>query len=58
MGMVMSMMPNTTMHRMGMTPANTIAAWVSMVKAMTIAPNTTKGDRSSSRRVRFTPFWT
>ena len=26
--------------------------------AMIMAPNTTKGDRSSSRRVKLTPFWT
>ena len=29
-----------------------------MVNAMTMAPNTTNGERSSSRSARFTPFCT
>lgn len=41
-----------------MITTKTSAAFVSMVKAMIMAPKTTKGLRSSSRRVRLTPFCT
>ena len=58
LGMVISIMPNTITQSTGITPTNTSAAWASMVKAMIMAPNTTKGDRSSRRRHRFTPLCT
>ena len=54
--MVISMMPKTIRHSTGMTSTKTRAARKSMVKAINVAPNTTKGDRSSRRRVRFTPL--
>ena len=57
-GMVHSIIPNTTAASSGITAANTSAAFQSTVKAITMAPNTTKGDRSSRRSVRFTPFCT
>ena len=49
------MMPNTTMDSSGIVTTNTSAALTSMVNAITIAPNTTKGERSSSRSARFRP---
>ena len=57
-GMVHSITPNTTTASRGMATTNTSAAGTSMVKAITMAPNTTKGERSSSRRARFRPFCT
>ena len=57
-GMVHSITPKTTAASRGMATTNTNAAFQSMVKAMTMAPNTTKGERSSSRRARFMPFCT
>ena len=42
----------------GIPTTNTSAAFTSMVNAMTMAPITTNGERSSKRRVRFTPFCT
>ena len=39
------------------TAAKISATRVSMVKAMTIAPNTTKGERSISLSAMFTPVW-
>ena len=38
-----------------MTMANIRAMRASMVKAITMAPNTTKGERSTSRSTMFTP---
>ena len=57
-GMLMSMMPNTTTDSTGMAAANHSAARLSTVKAMSIAPNTTKGERSSRRSARFRPVCT
>ena len=57
-GMLTSRMPNTTMQSTGIVTANTMAVRTSTVNAMIMAPNTTKGDRSSRRRVMFTPFCT
>ena len=57
-GMVHSITPKTTAASRGMATTNTRAAFQSMVKAMTMAPNTTKGERSSRRRARFMPFCT
>ena len=57
-GMVHSITPNTTAASRGMVTTNTKAAGTSMVKAITMAPNTTKGDRSSRRKARFRPFCT
>ena len=50
-----SISPNTTTDSSGMVTTNTSAALTSMVKAITIAPNTTNGERSSRRSARFTP---
>ena len=55
MGMLQSMMPKTTMLSSGIVTTKTIAACQSIVKAMTIAPKTTNGERSSRRSARFTP---
>ena len=57
-GMLTSMMPNTTAERAGMAATNQSAARASIVKAMIMAPNTTKGDLSSRRRARFSPVCT
>ena len=57
-GMLRSMMPNTTTDSTGMANANHSAACASMVKAMIMAPNTTKGERKSSRKARFSPVCT
>ena len=57
-GMLTSMMPNTTTDSTGMAAANHSAARLSTVKAMIIAPNTTKGERSSRRSARFRPVCT
>ena len=51
-------MPNTITHSTGIVTAKTIAALTSTVKAMIMAPNTTKGDRSSRRSVILIPFCT
>ena len=56
--MVSAIIPNTTRHRSGMAAAKISAAFQSMVKAITMAPNTTKGLRSSRRRVMLMPFCT
>ena len=53
-----SSMPNTTTERAGMTTTKVSADFASTVKAIIIAPITTKGERSSRRSVRFTPFCT
>ena len=52
------MMENTMTHSTAITPAKISAHFVSMVNAMTIAPKTTKGERSSRRRHMFTPVCT
>ena len=52
------MIAKTTANSAGIVTTKTSAAFASTVKAMTIAPNTTNGDRSSSRSVRFRPFCT
>ena len=52
------MIPNTTRLSAGIATANHTAASPSIVKAITIAPNTTKGERRSSRSVRFSPVCT
>ena len=49
------MMPNTATASSGITTTNTSAAFTSSVKAMIIAPNTTKGERSSSRSTKLSP---
>ena len=54
--MVISMIPNTIKLSTRISPRKIKAAWASMVKAITMAPSTTKGDRSSSRSPKFTPF--
>lgn len=51
-------MPNTTTERAGMTTTKVSADFASTVKAIIIAPITTKGERSSRRSVRFKPFCT
>ena len=56
--MQLNIMPNTTANRSGMMTAKTHALFTSIVKAMIIAPNTTNGDRSSSRSARFSPVCT
>ena len=56
MGMVDSMMPNTTTASSGIVTQNIKAAFTLMVKAMTMAPKTMKGDRIKRRSVRFTPL--
>ena len=55
--MFAAMMPHTTANSAAITAANTSAMRESMVKAITMAPSTTKGERSSSRRAMFTPVW-
>ena len=57
-GIHASITPNTTTASAGIPTTNTSAAFTSMVNAMTMAPITTNGERSSKRRVRFTPFCT
>ena len=57
-GVQVSKIANTTANNIGIATTNTSAAFASTVKAITIAPNTTKGDRSSSRSARFTPVCT
>ena len=52
-----SIMPKTATHKMTITPKKMSAACTLMVNAIIIAPNTTKGERRSRRRTRFTPFW-
>ena len=56
--MVASMMENTITHKTKMTPTKSSAQSKSMVKAMTIAPKTTNGERSSRRSVMLTPVCT
>ncbi len=51
----MSMTPNTTTDNRGMATTNTRAAFILMVKAMIMAPNTINGDRKNSRSVRLIP---
>lgn len=51
------MMPNTTTDNRGMAATKTRAALASTVKAMTMAPNTMKGERRNKRRTRLTPDW-
>ena len=53
-----SIMPKTTADSSGIVTTKVSAAFASTVKAMIIAPNTTKGERSSSRSVIFTPYCT
>ena len=55
MGMFTAMMPNTTAASAAMANTKISAHFTSMVKAMTIAPNTTKGERRNRRSVMFTP---
>ena len=52
------MIAKTTTERRAMAPAKIRALLVSIVNAIIIAPNTTKGERSNSLNVRFTPFCT
>ena len=49
------MIPNTTTDKSGIVTTNTSAALTSTVNAMTIAPNTIKGERRNRRRNRLTP---
>ena len=56
--MQLSMMANTTAKSTGMATAKISADFVSMVKAMSIAPKTTMGERSSRRSVRLRPVCT
>ena len=58
MGVVTTMMPNTTMDNNGIAATNTSAAFTSMVNAMIMAPNTMKGERRNRRSTMFTPFCT
>ena len=53
--MVTSMIAKTITHSTAMTPAKISAQSKSMVKAMTIAPKTTNGERSKSRRPMLVP---
>ena len=50
-----AIMPNTTAESSGIAATKIIAAFQSMKKAMTIAPNTIKGERRNSRSTRLTP---
>ena len=52
----MSMIPKTTKASTGIATAKINAAGTSIVNAMIIAPNTTKGERKKSLSVKFTPF--
>ena len=52
------MMANTTPNSTGTATAKMSAARTSIVNAMSIAPNTTIGERSSSRSVRLSPVCT
>ena len=52
------MMPKTTTDSSGIVTTKVSAAFASTVNAMIIAPNTTKGERSSSRSVILTPYCT
>ena len=54
-GIHSSIIPNTTTDRTGIANTKFIAERTSMIKAMIIAPTTTNGERSRSRRVMFTP---
>ena len=49
-------MPKTTIDSRGMTTTKVIAARLSTVKAIIIAPTTTNGERKSRRRVRLSPL--
>ena len=52
------MMPKTMTQSTAITPAKIEAQETSMVNAMTIAPKTTNGERSSRRSVMLTPVCT
>ena len=53
--MVTSMIEKTIAQSTAMTAAKMSAQRTSIVKAITIAPKTTNGERSSRRRHMFTP---
>ena len=57
-GMVIIIIPNTTTDSRGMVTTKINAAFTSMVKAMTMAPNTINGERRKSRSTILTPFCT
>ena len=54
-GMFTAMMPNTTADSAAMTATKIHAHRASIVNAITIAPNTTNGERRNSRSVMLTP---
>ena len=56
--MLTAMMPNTTTQSTGMVTTKTKAERTSTVKAITMAPNTTKGERSRRRSVMLMPLCT
>ena len=56
--MHVSITPNTTANSAAIAPTKMSASRASTVKAMSIAPNTTNGERSSSRSVRLSPVCT
>ena len=56
-GIVINMIPKTTIASNGMTIANTTAAFTSTVNDITIAPNTINGERKSRRSTIFVPDW-
>ena len=49
-------MPKTTTDKTGIATTNMRAAFTSIVKAITIAPNTINGERIKSLKNIFTPF--
>ena len=49
------MIPNTTIERRGIVTTNIRAALTFIVNAITIAPNTIKGERRNSLRTMLTP---
>ncbi len=57
MGMVMTMMPKTTIESTGIVTTKIRAAFTFTVKAMIMAPKTMKGERRKRRRVMLTPAW-
>lgn len=57
-GIVHIIMPNTTTESAGIVTTKINAAFTSMVKAITMAPNTIKGERRNRRSTIFTPLCT
>ena len=54
-GIVISIIPNTTIARIGIVHRKINAHLKSIVKAIIIAPNTTKGERKNNLKNKFIP---